>query len=1019
MNRIKEIYLLFLIVIGLISLSLYSTYALFTASVEIDQVVELEATISTDNSFMEYDVITLEPGELKYIEVNVANSYTTTDLYYGVWYDVAYSDNTNGINIGTYTTADDTAPSGKVSKGSSVDLVVAIQNISSSNVTVNLGSIGSETSNLGLQSPKILVPVGFAARTKKISFYVGNKSSGYTLLQEVNCNYMSQYKLPKASNIGVFPNSAADKTKNGNPDYYWNFYGWATAQKSTTRTFVDEDTFTCNDDKNLYMIGNKSYRFYAPDTSKTPAYPAKEIFVGSGKTQIQYWDGYSTSTAATNTSLTNVDLPSAVTLSSWTFNGFRGWSDAADNEYRFAASTAGTSVKAAIDADAINRSMYKRTLTLAYNSNGGSGTISSVTGTQYYNSGISTTTAGNVNSVTKTLASSGFTKSGMGLAGWNLSSSSGTAYSLSASYDMSPAVNSTSTTFTMYARWSDGDKPVCSISASTSSCTKGPITLTMTVTDSSGSLASSPYSWDNSNWSSTGTKSVSANGTYYGYGKDSAGNVSDACSINITKIDNEKPECSITGNPTTWTAPPIGLSIVGEDNCGLAANPYYWYGTGAAYSSTASKSVSENGVYNAKVKDLAGNESEDCSVTVDKIPPIPECEITGNPTSWTKNDVTLTVSLTNANSGVTLASSPYSWTSNSSGFSTTATKTVSANGTYTAYVKSSAGYVGSCSVDVTKIDKKAPSCSVTGNPSSWQNTNATLTVSGVDESDSSNGASGLASSPYSWTSSSSGFGTTQTKTVSANGTYKAYVKDAVGNVNECPVEVTKIDKTAPTRTWSKSDDPDWCSGVYLSVTCTDNDGGSGMKSITMNDAGTVTTGTSTTGQYLNSIRNGNKSTSVTCLDKAGNSSTGTRYYTVEAKLYTCSRAYNDCASGWIENDESHAGTSTACYKKVTGACTQCSTYNNNSTSCRTGTCTYKQSTCTANGQGYLQCHSCPSSYPYVNYQRTSMSDACYKYTYSAYNGCSSGEISGGKCKKYNQTSCSGWTNSTFAENCDE
>ena len=1014
MNKIKEIYLLFLIVIGLASLSVYSTYALFTASVEIDQVVKFETTISTDNSFMEYDVITLSPGDLKYVEVNVTNSYTDRDLYYGVWYNVANSGNTSDINIGTYTDVDNTTPSGRVSKNSGVNLVVAIQNISSNNVTVNLGSVGSETSNLGLQSPKILVPVGFAARTKKISLYIGNKSSAYTLIQEIECSYRSQQKLPKFSNVSVFPNSSEDKAQNGNSDYYWKFYGWAKDDPTgTVRTYVDEEVISCDNDKKLYAIGYKNFKFYAPDTSKTPAYPAKLI----SSSQNQYWNPYSTTSY-----LTKITLPSAVSLNCWTFNGFKGWSDAADSEYRFAASTVGTSVTPAYDADAINRSMYKRTLTLAYNANGASGSISSVTGTQYYNSGISDTVAGKVNSVTKTLASSGFTKSGMVLAGWTLNGTSGTSYSLGQSFEMAPAVNDCSTTFTMEPKFSDDNKPVCSISASTNSCTKGPITLTMTVTDSSGSLASSPYSWDNSSWSSTKTKSVSANGTYYGYGKDSAGNVSDACSINISKIDNEKPECSISGNPTTWTVPPIGLTIIGEDNCGLASSPYsYLDGSSwTSYSSTPTFSVNANATYSARVKDAAGNVSDNCSVRVEKIPPIPECKITGNPTSWTNNDVTLTVSLTNADDGVTLASSPYSWTSNTSGFGTTATNTVSANGTYTAYVKSNAGYVGSCSVEVTKIDQKAPTCSVTGNPSSWQKTDATLTVSGVDEAGDGSGASGLASSPYSWTSKSSGFSTTQTKTVSANGTYTAYVKDAVGNVAECPTKVTKIDKTKPTRSWSKSDETAWCPGVYLSVTCSDEDGGSGIESITMNDAGTVSTGTSTTGQYLNSVRDGsNKATSVTCVDKAGNSSTGTRYYIVRNKVYKCSRPLNKCTDGWTSNGEDHEYTSTACYKKSYGSCTQCSSYTSSST-CTAGsnTCIWRQSSCTVSSSGwYLQCGSCPSSYPYKTSGASSYSTACYKYSYSGFNGCSVGSVSGSNCVQKGQSSCSsGWT-ATVTTNC--
>ena len=47
----------------------------------------------------------------------------------------------------------------------------------------------------------------------------------------------------------------------------------------------------------------------------------------------------------------------------------------------------------------------------------------------------------------------------------------------------------------------------------------------------------------------------------------------------------------------------------------------------------------------------------------------------------------------------------------------------------------------------------------------------------------------LAASPYSWTSSSSGFGTNNNKSITTSGTYTAYVRDAAGNVGSCSTYV--------------------------------------------------------------------------------------------------------------------------------------------------------------------------------------------------------------------------------------
>ena len=97
-----------------------------------------------------------------------------------------------------------------------------------------------------------------------------------------------------------------------------------------------------------------------------------------------------------------------------------------------------------------------------------------------------------------------------------------------------------------------------------------------------------------------------------------------------------------------------------------------------------------------------------------------------------------------------------------------------------------AGNCGSSLKKTVKIDKTAPSCSISGNPTSYVQS-ATLTLSGTDNNS-------LASSAYSWTSSTSGFSTTKTKTVTQNGTYTGYVKDVAGNVSSCSVSVTKIAK---------------------------------------------------------------------------------------------------------------------------------------------------------------------------------------------------------------------------------
>ena len=157
--KIKETYLLLVIVIGLISLSVYTTYALFTASTTINDVVSFNATLSTDNNLIEYEMVTLSAGEVKKIEININNTYSTS-LYYGTWYQVVSPSDTSNIVVGVPTESANPS-SGAIAKTSSITVIVGLANNSSKTAVINIGTIGSTTSNLNLPTTRSLVPAGF------------------------------------------------------------------------------------------------------------------------------------------------------------------------------------------------------------------------------------------------------------------------------------------------------------------------------------------------------------------------------------------------------------------------------------------------------------------------------------------------------------------------------------------------------------------------------------------------------------------------------------------------------------------------------------------------------------------------------------------------------------------------------------------------------------------------------------------------------------------------------------------
>ena len=71
-------YLLLLIVIGLFTLALYSTYAMFTASIETDNFVNLSASsLPTETRIQEYERITIKAKDTKIIDLNISKNTTS------------------------------------------------------------------------------------------------------------------------------------------------------------------------------------------------------------------------------------------------------------------------------------------------------------------------------------------------------------------------------------------------------------------------------------------------------------------------------------------------------------------------------------------------------------------------------------------------------------------------------------------------------------------------------------------------------------------------------------------------------------------------------------------------------------------------------------------------------------------------------------------------------------------------------------------------------------------------------
>ena len=146
----KRNYLLIIVVMGLIVLSLYSTYAMFTETIETDEIINMNASVlPLESKIVEYEQITINGNEAKSIMVNISNS-TESNLYYGVWYEMVNPTSINSnIEIAKLTSSTDSTQ-GQINVGVEKNVKIVIKNTGSSSITVNIGVGYSETNSLDL-----------------------------------------------------------------------------------------------------------------------------------------------------------------------------------------------------------------------------------------------------------------------------------------------------------------------------------------------------------------------------------------------------------------------------------------------------------------------------------------------------------------------------------------------------------------------------------------------------------------------------------------------------------------------------------------------------------------------------------------------------------------------------------------------------------------------------------------------------------------------------------------------------
>ena len=204
----------------------------------------------------------------------------------------------------------------------------------------------------------------------------------------------------------------------------------------------------------------------------------------------------------------------------------------------------------------------------------------------------------------------------------------------------------------------------------------------------------------------TKTFTVTENKKIDTYIIDSYGNKSEKNTYEVSNIDKEKPiikevkENIVSGKRY--------IAVTAEDE--LSGIKEYSYNGGETYSTNSSKQVTKSGTYKIKVKDSAGNESEEyeykyvLTKATNKDTTAPTFTVTKNPNKeWSKTNVTLTINAKDNSSGV----AEYSY-DNGSTWQKGNTKTYESSKTVKIKVKDNAGNISESQEISVKIDKIAP-----------------------------------------------------------------------------------------------------------------------------------------------------------------------------------------------------------------------------------------------------------------------------------------------------------------------
>lgn len=182
MNRLpaKQIYLLSVIIVGIIALSVYSTYALFTYETVTSDIVTIHTpkSLKISENIYEYQQLVLTPNSVTLTDIDIYNTFDY-EVCYSVWYKIiGDSDIQNKVQI-FEKNGGNLSTSGTLSATTNLRVTIVLINDNDSEVKVNIGTIGASkqetTCSLNLSTDKHLIVSSYKNTNTLITSLLENK----------------------------------------------------------------------------------------------------------------------------------------------------------------------------------------------------------------------------------------------------------------------------------------------------------------------------------------------------------------------------------------------------------------------------------------------------------------------------------------------------------------------------------------------------------------------------------------------------------------------------------------------------------------------------------------------------------------------------------------------------------------------------------------------------------------------------------------------------------------------------